>query len=125
MAKSNKWIAFVTKINNLTQEGEIRWREARGEDVADLRDSDRQHYGTTYVASLDDATLRIYKETIKKLNWEEEEYWEDDVAVELLTPQGVEFVRIPPTPGQEDLYETIRYKANKVDDFLENFLKDK
>jgi hypothetical protein len=55
---------------------------------------------------------------------DEEEYWEDSVELEIKTADGPDFVRIPNVSGIEDPYETVAYKANRVDEFLNKFLSE-
>jgi|SRR6476620_5811634 hypothetical protein len=122
MASSNRWVSFVTKLNRLTQEGRIRWKWI-GEQP-DLLSSNFQQYGPAYVARLDDATVRIYKEKIRRMTDVEEEYWDSTVVLEIRTDDGGTFIRVPKTPSLEDLYETVTYTESKVDEFLTKFLKE-
>lgn len=118
--RTNRWVSFVTKLNRHTQEGRIRWKPA-GEQP-DLKSSDFQQYGPAYVAEVDDATVRIYREKIRRLSEGEEEYWQDGVRLEIKTSDLGEFIRIPKVAGLDDLYETVVYTANKLDEFVEKFL---
>jgi hypothetical protein len=122
MTRSNRWVSFITKLNEQTQAGKIRWRSGR--DNQDLLASHFQQYGPVYSAELDDATVRIYKEKLKKMTLDEEEYWEDSVELDIKTADGPDFIRIRSVSGIEDLYETVAYKANKVDEFLNKFLSE-
>src|SRR3954463_11918134 len=123
MARSNKWVAFVAKLNEQTQEGKMRWRADRFGD--DLLVSHFQRYGPVYSVEVGGATVRIYHERLRQMTLDEEEFWEDSVVMDIKTTTEGEFVRIPMVPGIEDLYETVAYKSNKVDEFLDRFLSEK
>jgi hypothetical protein len=120
MRKANKWVSFITKLNRQTQEDRIQWR-LEG-DQPDLLNSDFQQYGPAYVVHLDDATIRMYKEKIRQETAIEEEFWGDLVVLEIRTPEAGDFIRVPRTPGLEDLYESVAYKTGRVDEFVDKFL---
>ncbi len=121
MSSSNRWIAFITKLNRQTQEGRIRWKLI-GEQP-DLLNSDFQQYGPAYIAEADDdATVRMYKERTRRIADTDEEYWQDAVVLDIRTSDRGDFVRAPRTPGLDDLYEVVVYKANEVEGFLDRFL---
>jgi len=122
MARSHRWVSFITKLNDQTQVGKIRWRSARDDD--DRLVSHFQQYGPIYSAELDNATVRIYREKFKKMTLDEEEYWDDSVVLDIKTSDGSDFIRIPRVAGIEDLYETVAYKANRVDEFVNKFLNE-
>lgn len=122
MAKTNRWVPFITKLNQLTQDDQVRWDIKQ---QPDLVGSDLQQYGPAYVAQIDGATVRIYRAKIRALTQEEEEYWEDIANLEIKTSENSDFIKIPRTPGIEDLYESVVYKTNNVDQFLENFLNNR
>ncbi len=120
MRSSDRWIAFLAKLNRQTQEGRIRWKLA-GEQP-DLPNSDFQQYGPAYIAEADDARVRIYKERTRRITDVDEEYWNDAVVLEIRTSDEGDFVRAPTMPGLDDLYEVVIYKANEVEGFLDRFL---
>jgi hypothetical protein len=121
MSSSNRWIAFITKLNRQTQEGRIQWKLI-GEQP-DLLNSDFQQYGPAYIAEADDdATVRMYKERTRRIADTDEEYWQDAVVLDIRTSDRGDFVRAPRTPGLDDLYEAVVYKANEVEGFLDRFL---
>jgi hypothetical protein len=117
MASTNRWVSFVTKLNRQTHEDRIRW-EFVG-DQEDFTNSEYQRYGPAYVADVDDATVRIY--TLK--TWEDGD-WHEAIILEIQTSDTGDFVRIPRVPSLHDLYESVTFKANKVDEFVERFLKE-
>ena len=118
MRSANRWVSFVTKLNRQTQEGRIRWRFVG--DQEDFATSDFQRYGPAYIAEIDDATVRIY--SLKTLR--EENYWMEDIILEVQTSETGDLVRIPGVSGLEDLYESVKYKTNKIDEFVDRFLNE-
>jgi hypothetical protein len=76
------------------------------------------------MADVDDATVRIY--SLKTLT--EENYWDENIILEIQTSENADLVSIPIGSGSgsalEDLYESVKYKANKIDEFLDRFLKE-
>jgi hypothetical protein len=122
MRSTNRWVSFVTKLNRQTQEDRIRWQFTG--DQPDLTNSDVQIYGPAYVADVDDSTLRLYTLKTWRETPEGQNYWDEGVVLEIQTSEEGDFVRIPRVSGLEDLYESVTYKANKVEEFRERFLKE-
>lgn len=122
MAKTNRWVSFIAKLNQLTQDGQVRWDVQQ---QPDLLGSDFQQYGPAYVAQVDEATVRIYRIKIRSTTHDDEGYWNDAVNLEIKTSESADFIKIPRTPGIEDLYESVVYKTANVDQFLERFLSNR
>ena len=120
MARNSRWVSFVAKLNRETQEGKIRWRVAP---QSDLPPSGFQQYRPAYTAEFGEGIVRIFLEYVRETNEYRGEYWDESVAIEIKTSRDADFVRIPDTPGDWDLFETVSYKANDLDKFIEKFLK--
>lgn len=120
MTTPKKWTAFVTKLNRLTQDDQIEWESTSSQ--SDLRDSDYQQYGPAYVADVLGGVARIYIERTREMTANEEEYWNNQVVLEVRTRPGTAFTRIPTNAGLADLYEIVTLKVSGMSDFLDQFL---
>jgi hypothetical protein len=119
MPREPNWEAAVKKLAEQTEAGMIKW--SQNTRVASLR---KQVHGDGYEAVVQGRHVLVYEYRYRDFIDSEEYEWEDDVAIEFVTPQLELEYRWPATPYRRYLLDSIRYQVSGADKFLERFLSE-
>lgn len=132
----NRFITAIAKLIDLTQKGELRWNLPEAGEQAD------KHISQIFIAHYHDKILKIYKRTYKdyrkrsvsfadslKLSMFSgergiETYWESDVVLEFINPDGMTIWTFPQMRILQDLLAAVQYQVAGVEDFLDDILRD-
>jgi hypothetical protein len=122
----------VTKLTQLTQSGELKWRSVPDEDrnVQNI-----QHLsGPVYLTEYKNYRLRLYKikfqttePTILERMFNKERTtprWVESMTLELIDEQDVSKGKFPFTTALKDLYAAVQQKNSTLEQFLSDILAD-
>lgn len=137
MSNDTKWIEAVTKINELTQTGQLKW-EARKNTQQPIKivgglighSGTFEPVGTAFVALYKDKVLRISKSRFKKSDdfglsgGLLDAYYSSNekYLLEILDSNENELLKVPVEVGLNDLYQSIQYQIADVDGILNSLL---
>jgi hypothetical protein len=109
-----KWILLVTKLNQLTQQGGLKW---------ELESAPPQKVSffstTSYICRHDDKGFRLTRLESPLSNSP------DQYRLYIVDAQRKSIWDVPVVPGLKDLYEAVRYKTAGVDDFINSIVGKK
>jgi hypothetical protein len=134
----NRFVTAVAKLIDLTQKGELRWSLPEAGEQAD------EHISQIFIAHYHDKILKIYKRTFKAYRKKRavtladlvinlgspsgergiEPYWESDVVLEFINPDGMTIWTFPQMRILQDLLAAVQYQVAGVEDFLDDILRD-
>ena len=132
MLEENKWVEAVSKLIQLTQQGQLDWNVVRsGESMIPNEEGVRLAFVTVYQERL----LRIYSKTVEGsslpvqmlsvsstgVDVRPQEI--DRVVLEIIDDEGNSLWQFPYTDALDDLYKAVRYQAAEVDELLDDLLE--
>ena len=121
MANQAKIVQLVAVLNQLTQEGQLKWEAREPTSSINLRPD--QLVDTSYETRFEDRRLRIYEEKYKSWIDEDRYTWSSRVVLAFVDGTGDNAWEFPPAAGITDLLESVKYQTAGVDDYLESVLK--
>jgi hypothetical protein len=77
-----------------------------------------------YTSKVLDRNLRLYKYKTKYFHDEDAFDWTEGYRLEFIDRWGNSEWTFPEDRATYDLYETVRYKTSKIDDFMNKYLDD-
>jgi len=125
MAKEDKIMRAISKINRLTQEGEIKWTKAE-EAPKCLTTGTDDKILNFYLTSYENRNLGIYEERYQAWDGYSERFsWEQRIVLAIFDSDWKQREwEFPQKPGLYDLYRSVEYQVADVDSFLGSLLSD-
>jgi hypothetical protein len=126
MEKSEKLSAFVSQLNRLTKEGQIKWKSQRPpHSLVESRDSEGRityFWGAKYMGK----NIGVYEEKYRAYNEDtDSSYWESRPVLGFFGENWeLEYEKLH-IMGMWDLIDTIKYQLAEVEEFLDKILSDK
>jgi hypothetical protein len=122
MKIDNKMDATVAKINRLTKEGKIEWHVlskapsslASTEELIDF----------VYTAEVSGSLFRLYKYEYRVYTDIDEWDMSQSYKLEIIDKNDNSLWEFPRGNNIKDLYDTIRFKTSKAEDFFDKFLNE-
>jgi len=134
----DKIINAIVKLNNLTQDGKIKWRTIQPRPSLN-RDKD-SIVDLVYTAKYNNKRLGLYENKFKVENAPyaslsgsldsifgsvKYPHWQTRVVLEFIDEDGNNLWTFPEVQGLNDLLSTVKYQIAGVDEFLDSFLDEK
>lgn len=114
---ADDYTAVIDKLNRETIEGKIAW-EIDNEPVIDPNDYVEILQGNVYKAKIEDKILMIYKYIFLP-----DEDLGERIHLAFVNDKGFPIWAFPENYALHSLLQSVMYKAEKIDEFLENYLK--
>jgi hypothetical protein len=123
MSNDKRWVAFVAKLNRMTQEGSIGWKMRTPPDALTSGTDDK--IPMFFGAVLKDRNIAIYLQRYKTYDPDHDQlYWTERVVLAFCTSDWTPVWEFPPIAGIHELFDSVqRYVAN-VDSFIDDVLAD-
>ncbi|HXT02334.1 MAG TPA: hypothetical protein VN915_16795 [Elusimicrobiota bacterium] len=118
MTQENKTARAMFLFLKLTQDGKLIWTAM--DPSPDTMEDGNKVVRVMYVAKKDDRMLRLYHYRFRSYTDEDEWHWEDSIALEVSDPKGLSWWSFPRNRVIWDLYEAVKFKTTKVDEFIDN-----
>ena len=124
MEKDDRITEFVARLNRLTKENLLKWIRVP-ESVLKKEGTDSV-YDNLYNTDINNREIGIFEERYREYSPETNSfYWDKRTILGLFDSRGNLQYEFRDVPGLIDLMRTIKYHAAKVDEFLDEFLKEK
>lgn len=112
----------IIKINRDTKEDKIKW-EVTHTTPTSLSGTEKL-IDNVYVAKVSTKKVRLYKYEYKYFYDEEAFLWLEGYRFEFIDFNDKSEWEFPRDNSIEDLYDSVRYKTSKVEDFFKDYLSD-
>jgi hypothetical protein len=113
---------IITKLNRETKEGTIKWDIIRNK-PSSLSGSEVL-IDNVYICKVLNKKLRLYKYQSKYFVDEERFEWTDSHRLEFMDGYGNSEWTFPADRGIYELYESVRFKASDIEQFIGDYLAD-
>ena len=126
MEKNEKLSAFVSKLNRLTKEGQIKWKRQRPPNsLLESRDSEGRityFFGAEYMGK----NIGVYEEKYRAYIEDTDSYsWEGRPVLGFFGEKWELEYEKTHIMGMWDLIDTIQYQLAEVEEFLDKILSKK
>lgn len=111
-----QWQRFCEKLIHMSESDQLKW-----EDWSE-RISRPNSRSPLFVASYKNWHILIYQFAHKYFHDEEHFDWEEDVAIELIKPDGRTEWTLPKVPSRYRLLDSIQYQNANVESLLNDIL---
>jgi hypothetical protein len=120
MAEQDKLLSVIAKLNELTQEGDLKWYAVPNPESLDVGTDKKPT--AVYETKYKDKRLRIYREEYKY--WYDEDRWEwsSKIILAFVDKNNQNAWEFPDVAGLADLYDSVRYQGAGVDQFIKDML---
>lgn len=120
---SQKFVQLIAKLTRLTSEGKLQWSKKRPPGF--LTHASEKSIMSYYECEVDDRIWGLHEERYEEWDGEADSFrWKTRIILALYDDDGDQEYALPSRlPGLSELYETVRYRASKVGDVIENILK--
>ncbi len=121
MDTNRKFISVVSRLNRLTQEGELTWR--RMDPPTDLTAGTGDVVTAFYGTKFEGRNLGIYE--IRYKAWDPDRdtvFWANNAAVALFTDNWEKEWTFPYVAGIDELMRSVEYQNANVDTFISKLL---
>ena|ERR1700754_2485977 len=126
------WIEFIEKLEELTQDGTLRWTSLRPPEI--LRKDPNKLVSIIFETEYKERRLRLYEEKVNVgrssldgiqsiLTGKEASPWQDEIVLELLDKKGAIW-EFPEIEGLDDLLESVKFQVIGVNEYMEAVLAD-
>lgn len=113
----------IIKLNRLTKEDTVKWNISKIE-PSSISGTEELN-GLVYTATVLGRNFRLYK-YLYRYYYDEDSYnWLEGYRLEFIDSNGNSEWAFPENDQTvEDLYDSVRFKTSKVDEFMDDFLDD-
>ena len=119
----SKYVSVISKLNRLTQEGEITWR--RKDPPEELTKGKDEIVVNFYFAIYEGRKICIYEERSKVYSPDIDSfYWDSRVILALFTEAWEKEWEFPEVSGLNELFQSILYQAAEVSSFIDKVLSN-
>ncbi|MCI0693302.1 hypothetical protein L0337_15020 [candidate division KSB1 bacterium] len=123
MDTNRKFISVISKLNRLTQEGELKWR--RMDPPAGLTSATDDFVTAFYGTKYEGRNLGIYEVRYKAYDPDHDRvYWDNSAIVALFTENWQKEWEFPQVAGIWELMRSVEYQMANVDGFVSKILGD-
>ncbi|MFA5192384.1 MAG: hypothetical protein WC740_16890 [Verrucomicrobiia bacterium] len=119
MSADNRFLKAVTKLNELTQDKQLKWEKE--DDTNSITYGTENIVDVAYYAVCGDRRLRLYE--LKYRDYPDAP-WETMTVLEFVDSHNKSEWVFPENPATRHLLESVRYNTSKVDDFINELLDD-
>lgn len=120
---NKKYVSVVSKLNRLTQEGEIKWR--RRDPPEELTKGTDEIVFNFYFAIYEERTICIYEERSKVYSSDIDSfYWDSRVILALFTELWEKEWEFPQVSGLNELFQSILHQVAEVSSFIDIVLSN-
>jgi len=121
--KLQTWVELVAKLNALTQDGKLKWTRQPIPGPSTLRDT--LFVKERFVAPYKDKNFVLTSSTPTSLLSIQKQEENKIIKLEIADSDSKALVEIPDVVGIPDLYESVRFHASEVKQFINDFLNEK
>jgi hypothetical protein len=122
MAEQDKFVALVARLNELTQEGKLKWSAVYNPEELGLGTDKKVKL--VFQTFYKNKTLRIYHEDFKTWYEEDRYVWASRIVLTFVDIGAQSIWEFPNVAGLGDLYESVRYQQAGVDEFINDVLSE-
>lgn len=123
METNKKYIAVVSRLNRLTQEGTITWKSSKVPEG--LTAGTNNIVNLFYSAQYEEKNIGIYEERYEAYDSDHDEtYWTTRLVLAFFSNEWTEEWIFPPLSGILELLNSVKYQSSGVDDFFNKILQD-
>jgi hypothetical protein len=124
MLNSKQVLRLITRLNRLTQSGELKWGKSAsfGHKLVE-----QDVNSAIYSAKLENTTLIIYRSRVNSLYsqlFEPEVVRTNQVVLEILDQDGDNVAEFIGTPGLNDLFDAVRQSTSQIERHLASLLAE-
>jgi hypothetical protein len=123
MATTHKWVAVISKLNELTHEKRLDWERMDPPNalVSGVNDRIFNFFGASY----EGRKIGIWEERFQMYNSDlDNYYWQQREMLAVFSDAWDLQVHAPIVAGISQLFETVRNSEANLDEFFDDILKD-
>lgn len=123
MIEENKIVKVISLINKLTKEGAITWEIVHNPSRLSLN-GDESLNGFVYDATFNNQKLRLFKYNHKFYTDYDEYATTSSTRLSFIDNQRNSLWDFPEDRAIDDLYQTVRFKTSRIEDFFNSLELD-